>query len=117
MAPIQTDSSYLTEAAKQLRISPTLEINELVGRRLAQGRSVVHLGFGEATFPVQKDVLAAHRAASESTSYLPVAGLQILREVSFDTSILYCLIPDLASESQSLDFRRIEQVCISQQSR
>ncbi|TEA13467.1 Aspartate aminotransferase [Colletotrichum sidae] len=70
----------LTPLASQLRLSATLEINELVQRQSAQGREIVHLGFGEATFPVQRDVAAVHRAASDSTSYLPVAGLMKLRE-------------------------------------
>lgn len=82
MGSIETNRSPLTSLARQLRLSPTLQINELVQERLAAGRSVVHLGFGEATFPIQKDVLAAHREASSATSYLPVAGLMQLREVS-----------------------------------
>lgn len=87
MASMQQIPSFLTEAASQLRVSPTLEINELVNQRLAKGKPIVHLGFGEATFPVQKDVLATHRTASESTSYLPVAGLRKLREVSFNVKL------------------------------
>lgn len=81
MASIRA-SDLLTPAAKGLRLSATLEINELVRQRLDAGKRVVHLGFGEATFPMQKDVLQAHREASSDTSYLPVAGLPTLREVS-----------------------------------
>lgn len=64
-----------------MRLSATLEINELVHRRTAKGYKVVHLGFGEATFPIQRNVVAAHRNASDITSYLPVAGLPELQEV------------------------------------
>ncbi|KAJ4254510.1 hypothetical protein NW762_010109 [Fusarium torreyae] len=78
MAPPTQD--LLTPVAQGLRLSATLEINELVQDRLNAGNSVVHLGFGEATFPMQKDVLQAHRDASSDTSYLPVAGLLKLRE-------------------------------------
>jgi hypothetical protein len=81
MASIQA-ADLLTPTAKGLRLSATLEINELVKQRLNAGKRVVHLGFGEATFPMQKDVLQAHREASSDTSYLPVAGLPALREVS-----------------------------------
>lgn len=81
MAP-QESQAFLTPLAQGLQLSPTLEINELVRRRLESGNSVVHLGFGEATFPMQKDVLHAHQEASSDTSYLPVAGLTKLREVS-----------------------------------
>jgi hypothetical protein len=74
--------SPLTELARSLSLSPTLQINELVQERLKHGGTIVHLGFGEATFPLQKDVLAAHREASNVTNYLPVAGLMKLREVT-----------------------------------
>lgn len=77
----ETESGVLTALARQMRLSATLEINELVHRRTAQGYKVVHLGFGEATFPIQPNVAAAHREASDITSYLPVAGLTELREV------------------------------------
>ncbi|UKZ84009.1 hypothetical protein TrVFT333_011825 [Trichoderma virens FT-333] len=80
MACSNADSNILTALASQLRLSATLEINELVQRRVANGHKVVHLGFGEATFPIQPNVVAAHRQASDITSYLPVAGLMKLRE-------------------------------------
>ncbi|KAL1897620.1 hypothetical protein Sste5346_003926 [Sporothrix stenoceras] len=72
--------SPLTAVAQQLHLSPTLQINEASRLRAEKGQSVVRLGFGEATFPIQKDVLAAHREASKATSYLPVAGLMSLRQ-------------------------------------
>lgn len=78
------ESGVLTALAKQMHLSATLQINELVHQRAAEGHKVVHLGFGEATFPIQKDVAAAHREASNVTSYLPVAGLVDLREVRSD---------------------------------
>ena len=72
----------LTSIAQVLLLSETLVSNELLQYRLIAGNSVVHLVFGEATLPMQKDVLQAHRDASSDTSYLPVAGLMKLREVS-----------------------------------
>ncbi|RDW63308.1 aminotransferase [Coleophoma cylindrospora] len=72
--------NFVTIKAGKLRLSPTLEINELVQATRAKGNKVVHLGFGEATFPVQKDVLAAHEQHSRSTSYMPVAGALELRQ-------------------------------------
>ncbi|KAJ4988029.1 aminotransferase [Stagonosporopsis vannaccii] len=77
---VQTTTSPLNPLARQLRVSATLEINELVQQRLQQGQKVVHLGFGEATFPIQPSIATAHRDASLLTSYLPVAGLPKLRE-------------------------------------
>lgn len=82
MESLEMSKSHLTGLAQRLRLSATLEINELVQECRDHGQKVVHLGFGEATFPIQKDVLAAHRQASEMSSYLPVAGLVSLREVS-----------------------------------
>jgi aspartate aminotransferase len=73
----------LTTQAQELRLSATLEINELVQSRLAQGKDVVHLGFGEAIFPIHESVLEAHSKASKNTSYMPVAGFMRLREVHF----------------------------------
>ena len=67
-------------SAARLHLSPTLEINELVERARAAGNKIIYLGFGEATFPIQKDVLQRHRDSCNSTSYMPVAGLPALRQ-------------------------------------
>ncbi|CAI6094778.1 unnamed protein product [Clonostachys chloroleuca] len=76
----ESEANFLTAQAQELRLSATLEINELVRKQLDMGKPVVHLGFGEATFPIPKSVRAAHEEASGNTSYLPVAGLWKLRE-------------------------------------
>jgi hypothetical protein len=76
-------ADLLTAAAQELRLSATLEINELVKKHHDKGRRVVHLGFGEATFPVPDAALKKHVEASRNTSYLPVAGLDKLREVCY----------------------------------
>jgi len=49
-----------TAQAQELRLSATLEINELVQSQLANGKDVVHLRFGNATFPIHESVLEAH---------------------------------------------------------
>lgn len=82
MGSINNRDDLLSPLAQLLCLSPTLEINELVHKIQGQGRQVVHLGFGEATFPIQEDVLRAYRTSSQKASYLPVAGLPKLREVS-----------------------------------
>jgi aspartate aminotransferase len=84
----------LTTQAQKLRLSATLEINELVQSRLAHGKDVVHLGFGEATFPIRENVLEAHSRASKNTSYMPVAGLMKLREVCRTSHNLRTIRPD-----------------------
>lgn len=75
--------NLIVSGASHLRLSPTLAINEAVESVRAQGRKVVHLGFGEATFPIQEDVLKVHEDYSRSTSYMPVAGLMSLRQVGY----------------------------------
>lgn len=83
-----TMTDVVNSNSAKLRISPTLEINELVSKARAEGKHVIHLGFGEATFPIQQDVLQAHRDASSETSYMPVAGIQALRDVCFLQSLI-----------------------------
>jgi len=82
MCSISPNRSLLADSASRMRLSPTLEINELVLAARAKGKKVVHLGFGEATFPIQLDVLAAHEEACRATSYMPVAGHMALRKVN-----------------------------------
>jgi aspartate/methionine/tyrosine aminotransferase len=60
--------------------SPTLEMNEAVMRRNMQGRQTIHLGFGEATFPLHPTLRQALAQASECTGYAPVAGVLRLRQ-------------------------------------
>lgn len=74
-------AGVLNPTAEKLHISPTLEINELVNKHEKEGHKIVHLGFGEATFPVPKAVLQTHQETSSDTNYLPVCGLLKLREV------------------------------------
>lgn len=74
-------ANVVNSISAKLHISPTLEINELVSKARAEGKHVIHLGFGEATFPIQQDVLQAHQDASNETSYMPVAGIEDLRAV------------------------------------
>lgn len=64
----------------EMASSPTLAMNEAVARRQAEGRATIHLGFGEATFPLHPKLRRALEQAIERTSYAPVAGLQSLRQ-------------------------------------
>lgn len=54
--------------------SATLEINERVAAYRRSGRSVLHLGFGEAGLPVLPELVEQLRAAAAQNSYAPVAG-------------------------------------------
>ncbi|MGH3485512.1 MAG: pyridoxal phosphate-dependent aminotransferase [Nocardioidaceae bacterium] len=54
--------------------SATLAINSRIQAKLAAGRPVLHLGFGEAGLPVLPDVTEALESAAGRNAYGPVAG-------------------------------------------
>ncbi len=60
--------------------SPTLAINEAIAARRAAGRRVIHLGFGEASFPLHPLLRASLAEHAISTSYAPVLGIAALRQ-------------------------------------
>jgi aspartate/methionine/tyrosine aminotransferase len=62
-----------------IKMSATMAMNAKIGRLRAEGHQVLHLGFGEARFPVHPKILAAFREHATARSYLPVAGLPELR--------------------------------------
>lgn len=70
----------LNAAHNEMVTSPTLAMNEAVARRRAEGKETIHLGFGEATFPLHPALRLALAEAIESTGYAPVAGVLKLRQ-------------------------------------
>src|SRR5215470_7559025 len=78
-APLQ-----LAPAAQNLASSPTLAINEAIAQRRAMGHEVIHLGFGEATFPLHPVLEAALSRAAKYTGYAPVLGIPALRQAIAD---------------------------------
>ena len=82
----QTGSSHTPEplglvpAMQALTPSATLAINEAIAARRAAGHEVVHLGFGEASFPLHPLLRAALAEATPRTSYAPVLGIPALRQ-------------------------------------
>lgn len=62
--------------------SATLELNEHVAALRAQGRSIVHLGFGEAGLPVLDLLLETLKDAGADTRYAPVAGGERARQAA-----------------------------------
>ena len=69
----------LAPGAQNLESSATLAMNEAVALRRSQGRETIHLGFGEATFPLHPLLQDALTMAAKNTGYAPVAGLPALR--------------------------------------
>src|SRR5258708_33394795 len=70
----------LARTLSSLAASPTLALNEAVARRRAEGKETLHLGFGEAMFPLHPALREALAGALESTGYAPVAGVLKLRQ-------------------------------------
>src|SRR6266568_5182448 len=69
----------LVSGAQSLAPSATLAMNEAVALRRSQGRETLHLGFGEASFPLHPLLHTALSRAATHTGYAPVLGLPALR--------------------------------------
>jgi aspartate aminotransferase len=70
----------LTSTTQTLPTSATLAINEMVAKRCAEGRETIHLGFGEAAFPLHPLLKTALAEAATHTDYAPVFGIPALRQ-------------------------------------
>lgn len=68
-----------------LKQSATLLINEKVKELRGKGRNISHFGFGQSPFPIFHSIITALQKHANNNHYLPVAGLESLREhiVSF----------------------------------
>lgn len=70
----------LAAMTQQFAPSATLAMNEAVAQRRVAGRATIHLGFGEATFPLHPLLQSALADAATHTGYAPVAGIAALRQ-------------------------------------
>src|SRR6266436_1217438 len=70
----------LASTAQTLPTSATLSMNEAVAKRRAAGRETIHLGFGEASFPLHPLLKTALAEAATHTGYAPVLGVPALRQ-------------------------------------
>lgn len=70
----------LASLAQMLPASATLSMNEAVAKRRASGQETIHLGFGEAAFPLHPLLKSALAMAATRTSYVPVLGIPALRQ-------------------------------------
>ncbi|HEX6779179.1 MAG TPA: aminotransferase class I/II-fold pyridoxal phosphate-dependent enzyme [Ktedonobacterales bacterium] len=70
----------LVPAMQSLTPSATLAINEAIAARRAAGHEVIHLGFGEASFPLHPLLRSALAEAVTRTTYAPVMGIPTLRQ-------------------------------------
>lgn len=69
----------LTPTARHRHPSATLTMHEAVAARRAAGRETLHLGFGEASFPLPPSLREALATAAARTGYAPVLGIPALR--------------------------------------
>jgi aspartate aminotransferase len=76
--PVQTPLKVVP-GAQTLATSATLSMNEAVAKRRAEGRETIHLGFGEASFPLHPLLAKALAEAAKHTGYAPVLGIPELR--------------------------------------
>ncbi len=68
-----------------LKQSATLLINEKVKELRKKGSTISHFGFGQSPFPIFPSIVSSLQQHADNNHYLPVAGLESLREhiVSF----------------------------------
>ena len=71
---------HLNLNVRGLQPSATLRINERSAELAREGKRVFRLGFGQSPFPVPEQVVDALRENAHQKDYLPVKGLQELRE-------------------------------------
>lgn len=69
----------LAATVRSLPPSATLRMNELVAARRGAGNEIIHLGFGQASFPLSPQLRQAIADAASQTAYPPVLGLPALR--------------------------------------
>jgi aspartate aminotransferase len=79
ISPLHTPLQLVPDA-QALTTSATLAMNEAVAKRRAAGRDTIHLGFGEASFPLHPLLATALAGAAKHTGYAPVLGIPALRQ-------------------------------------
>jgi len=75
-------SPNIRPRVKKLQYSPTLAINQQVQSLRQDGVQILHMGFGQSPFPVHTLIQFALKASVDRNSYLPSAGLPILRRLA-----------------------------------
>jgi aspartate/methionine/tyrosine aminotransferase len=70
----------IRDRISNLPLSPTLRANQQAAARRAAGMNVLHMGFGQAPFPVHEKLQAALAASSRFNNYENVSGNAVLRE-------------------------------------
>ena len=82
--PFYTAGRHLNLNVRSLDVSATLRINELSNELRASGRDVFKMGLGQSPFEVPDSVVEELRQHAREKDYLPVRGLQPLRQAVAD---------------------------------
>ena len=80
MVMYSSTDHYINDNIKELKPSATLLINERSKALVASGHKVYRLGFGQSPFPIPELVVQSLKNNAHQKDYLPVRGLQSLRE-------------------------------------
>ena len=70
----------LKNLVKYLKPSSTLAINETSKQLKQQGKKIFKFGFGQSPFKVPEDVVEELKSNAYQNKYLPMQGLEELRE-------------------------------------
>ena len=70
----------LNQNILELKPSATLLINEKVKELRKEQREIIHFGFGQSPFPIHQSIVEELKNNSTNNHYLPVKGLESLRE-------------------------------------
>ena len=65
---------------KNLNLSATLKINEISKNLESKGKEIIKFGFGQSPFHVPDTIVAELKKNAHQKSYLPIQGLESLRE-------------------------------------
>ncbi len=70
----------LNHFSNNFELSPTLAANETVVRLRGEGKTIIHMGFGQAPFPVHERLKKGLADNAGNNSYLPSLGIGELRD-------------------------------------
>ncbi len=70
----------INQHISELKPSATLLINEKVKELRSNQREIIHFGFGQSPFPIHPSIVEELKNNATNNHYLPVNGLQELRE-------------------------------------
>jgi aspartate aminotransferase len=78
---MRREYEYLVDKhLQEIKVSPTLSSKEKCRSIVKQGKQIFDFGLGQSPFPIPQRMVNALKINASKKDYLPVAGLQLLRE-------------------------------------